>query len=184
MLVPVGISNRHFHCTKEDFIALFGKETFVIKANVKQPKNFACEETVTIRTAKNEIKNVRLLGPFRKYTQVEISATDARTLGINPPVRESGDVENAASLEIVGPNGTITTTGCIIAQRHIHITFEDQKKLGLPDVVSVKVEGEKGGILSDVHIKASEEAYFEIHLDTDEANAFKLSNDQELKIIY
>ena len=183
MKVPVGISNRHVHLKEEDFKILFGDNEMTIKSYLKQPNNFACEEVVTLKTNKAEIRNVRILGPYRSYTQIELSATDARILGLNPPVRESGDIDNSEILTIIGPKGSIDTNGCIIAQRHIHVTFEDKKKLGLHDVVSLKVEGVKGGIISNVHIKESEEAFFEVHLDTDDANAFRLSNNQELEII-
>lgn len=183
MKISVGISNKHFHCTKEDFKILFGKEEFVIKGELKQPKNYACMETVTIKTDKSQFDNVRFLGPFRNYTQVELSATDARTLGINPPVRASGDVIGGETVTIIGPCGTVETTGCILPQRHIHITKEDKEKYKLPEVVSLKVEGQKGGIIGDVHLKESAEAFFEVHLDTDEANAFCLQNNQELEII-
>lgn len=182
MFVPVGISNRHIHLTKEDFTLLFGKEEMTIKSNLKQPKNYACEEVLTIKSDKAEIKNVRILGPFRPYTQVELAGTDARILGINPPVRESGDVENSEFVTLIGPAGSLKVGGVILPQRHIHITYEDKEKLNLPDVVSIEVQGVKGGLISDVHIKASEEAFFEVHLDTDEANAFRLKNDQELEI--
>ncbi len=184
MLVPVGISNRHVHVTKEDFETLFGiDKEMTIKVDLKQPKNYACEETVTIKTEKAEIKSVRLLGPFRDYTQVEISGTDARNLGINPPVRTSGDINGGAVITIIGTNGSVEVSGCIIPQRHIHISSEDRKKFNLPEVVSLKVEGEKGGIIGDVHIKEADEAFFEVHLDTDEANAFRLQNNQNLEII-
>lgn len=182
MKVPVGVSNRHVHLTKEDFIKLFGKEEMSIKANLKQPKNYACEEVLIVKTDKSELKNVRILGPFRSYTQIELAGTDARILGINPPVRESGDIENSEFVTLIGPCGEIKTNGAIVPQRHIHITSEEKEKLGLPDVVSLVVEGEKGGVIGDVHIKEAVEAFFEVHLDTDEANAFRLKPNQELEI--
>ncbi len=182
MLVPIGISNRHVHLTKEDFKVLFGDKEMTLKASLKQPGNFACEEVVTIKTEKGLIEKVRVLGGYRSYTQVELSGTDARILGINPPVRQSGDVLGGAEAVIVGPVGSINTTGCIIPQRHIHILPEDKMHLGLPDVVSLVVPGEKGGVIGDVHVRATENSYFEAHLDTDEANAFRLNNNQELEI--
>ncbi len=183
MLIPVGISNRHVHLTNEDWTKLFGNKEMTLKANLKQPDNFACEEVVTIKTEKNVIENVRVLGPCRNYTQIEISLTDARTLGINPPIRQSGDVINSGIVTIIGPCGSITTEGCIIPGRHIHITKEEKDRYNLPDVVSLKVDGIKGGIIGNVELKIADKAFFEVHLDTDEANAFNLKNNQELEII-
>lgn len=184
MKISVGISNRHVHLKKEDFEILFGKDAVLEKvADLHQPHNFTTASFITIATSKNKIDRVRVLGEFRDYTQVEISRTDARVLGIQPPVRESGDIIGGATVTLIGPKGQIEVDNCIIAERHIHITKDDQEKYQLPDVVSLKVVGEKGGILSDVHLKISEDAYFECHLDTDEANAFLLNNGDELEII-
>lgn len=182
MKVPVGISNKHVHLTEEDYKILFGKNELTKKADLKQPHNYAACEMVNVKTEKSELKNLRILGPFRSYSQVELAATDARILGINPPTRMSGDIENSALIEIVGPCGSVKSECAIVAQRHIHITQAEKDEKKLPDVVSVIVPGEKGGIIGDVHLKVSDEAYFEMHLDTDEANAFRLSNNQELEI--
>lgn len=184
MKVKVGISNRHVHLTKEDVKILFG-ENYVLskKSDLKQPNQFACLEVVTIKTLKSQIDNVRILGPVRNYTQVEISKTDAYKLGINPPLRDSGDLIDASDIEIIGPNGTIKKSCCIIARRHIHITREDKIKYNLPEIVSLKINGERGGIINNVFVKVSNEAYFEAHLDMDEANAFFLKNEDELEII-
>lgn len=184
MKVTVGISNRHVHLKKEDFLKLFGENAVLEKKiDLHQPHNFASTSFVTIKTAKNEIEKVRVLGEFREYTQVEISKTDAYYLGISPPIRESGDIKNGATVTLVGPKGEIEVNSCILAERHIHITKEDKEKYQLPDVVSLKIEGEKGGILHNVHLRTSENAYFECHLDTDEANTFLLENDIEVEII-
>lgn len=186
MEVPVGISNRHVHLTKEAVEILFGKDYSLTKRNdLTQPGQFACEEVVTIKTNKSEIKKVRVLGPIRSYNQVEISKTDAYTLGLNPPVRNSGDVLGSEVITIVGPNGEIEVEGCIIASRHIHITKEQAKKLNLEDdqIVSVKVNSIKSSILNDVHIKILDEAYFELHLDTDDANACLLKQNDIVELI-
>lgn len=184
MKVSIGISNRHVHLTKQDFEVLFGKDACLEKQkDLKQPHNFASTSFVTIKTPKTAINNVRIVGEFRHYNQVELSKTDAYLLGINPPVRESGDVSNGAVVTLVGPRGEITVDSAIIAERHIHITKEQKEQLELPDTVSLKVLGEKSGIIGDVHIKVSEEAYYECHLDTDDANAFLLQNGDELEII-
>ncbi len=185
MKTNVGISNRHVHLTDEDYKLLFGDEEVKKRNDLKQPGMFACEQVVTLRTPKKEIPKVRVLGPFRNYTQVEISKTDAYSLGIDPPVRNSGDLVGAAEIEIVGPCGSITRNAAIIATRHIHVNEEIRNEKGLVGIgkVSVRKVGEKGAILEDVYLKDSVEAYFELHLDTDDANALLLKQDDELEII-
>lgn len=184
MKVVVGISNHHVHLTKEDMETLFGKGFMLEKKqDLKQPHNYASTSVVTIKTDKSQIENVRVLGELRDYTQVEISKTDAVRLGINPPIRESGDIENSSVVTIIGPVGEIKKACCILAQRHIHITKELKEKYHLKDVVSLKVSGQKGGILDNVYLKVSKNAYFECHLDTDEGNAFFLKTGDEVEII-
>ena len=185
MEISVGISNRHVHLTSEDWRLLFGDEEMEKRNDLKQPGMFACNQTVTIKTPKKEIPNVRVLGPVRSYTQVEISKTDCYTLGLNPPVRNSGDLEGASEIEIIGPKGSITRNAAIIATRHIHVNKEIREEHGLVGIekVSVKKVGEKGAILDDVYLKDSEEAYFELHLDTDDANALLLNCGDVLEII-
>ena len=127
-----------------------------------------------------------MLGPVRPYTQVEISKTDAFTLGLKPPMRESGDVVGSAPITLIGPNGTIDLKeGCIIATRHIHATKEDAKRLGLEgiDKVSVRVGGEKGGVMENVSVRVADNSYYEMHIDTDDANAHFISNGDEVEII-
>ena len=181
MKIKVGVSNRHVHLKQTDLDILFGKE-LTIKNKLNQPGQFACNETVTIKTEKAEISNVRVLGPVRNYTQIEISKTDAYKLGINPPVRTSGDLDGSEEVTLIGPNGKIKTNGCIIADRHIHITYADKQKYNFPDKVNVKIDGEKQGII-EVNIKPSEVAFYELHLDTDDANAFLLKNEDEVEIL-
>lgn len=177
MKVSIGVSNRHVHLKKEHLDILFGKDYVLQKRNdLNQPEQFAAIESVTIKTTKSQIENVRILGPLRDYTQVEISMTDAYKLGLNPPVRESGDLTGSCPITIIGPKGKIDLEkGCIIATRHIHLTNEQAKLYGLEDKksVSVKLDGEKGGIINNVSLKVSRRdlAYFELHLDTDDANA-------------
>lgn len=178
MKVSVGVSNRHIHLTKEHMNLLFQTELHN-KKNIKQPNQFAAEETVTIQTNKGKIEHVRVLGPIRSYTQVEISKTDAYLLGIDPPIRDSGDLKGSAPITVIGPKGQLTLSeGCIIANRHIHITSKQAKYYGLEGLteVHVQIDGEKGGMLSHVFLKQSEDSYFELHLDTDDANAFQLKN--------
>lgn len=186
MKIPVGVSNRHVHLTKESVEILFGKDYSLTKRNdLTQPGQFACEETLTIKTDKSQINKVRVLGPVRNYDQVEISKTDAYALGLNPPVRNSGDVKDSEIITLIGPKGEIKVEGCIIASRHIHITEEQAKELNFEEdqIVSVKVDSIKGGILNNVHIKILKEAYFELHLDTDDANAHFLKQNDYVEII-
>ncbi|WP_368263514.1 PduL/EutD family phosphate acyltransferase, partial [Clostridium disporicum] len=128
---------------------------------------------------------VRILGPVRKETQVEISATDAITLGVKAPVRLSGDTKSSASITIVGPKGTVRIDeGCIIAKRHIHMHPEDSKRLGIGEgVVSVRIKGDRAGILENVDVRVREDFHFEMHIDTDEANALGIKNGSFVEII-
>lgn len=175
MEVTIGVSNRHVHLKKEHLEILFGKDyELEIKNMLVQPGQFASNSTLTIKTEKSEIQNVRVLGPVRNYTQVEISKTDAFKLGLNPPIRDSGDLEGSAPIELIGPNGSIKLEeGCIIANRHIHITPQQVKELGLTGIekVSVELKGEKGGIINNVYLKIDENFALEMHIDTDDANA-------------
>ena len=185
MKISVGVSNRHVHLTKEDYIALFGNTPFTKRNDLNQPGMFASELTVTITGPKRSIENVRILGPLRSYTQVEVSKTDSYTLGIDPPVRNSGELDGASEITIIGPVGTITKNVAIIADRHIHVDKrirEERNLVGIEEV-SVKIPGEKSGIINHVFLKDSEEAYFELHLDTDDANGFLLKQDDEVEII-
>ena len=185
MNVTVGISNRHVHLNEEDYKILFGDTPLEVRNPLNQPGMFASTLTVSITGSKRTIENVRVLGPLRPYTQVEISKTDSYTLGVNPPVRDSGDLADAAEITITSPNGSITGKAAIIAARHIHVNDEIRKEHGLVGVkkVSVRKVGEKGAILDDVHLKDTELSYFELHLDTDDANALLLNQDDELEII-
>ena len=185
MKVKVGVSNRHIHLTKEDIDILFGEGyTLTKKYDLTQNGQYACYEVLTIKTEKNEIAKVRLVGPEREKTQVEISKTDAYFLGINPPVRISGDLTDASLITIIGPKGTVSKNSAIIAARHIHITKEDAIKYGLDkNKVSVIINGEKSGILNDVYIRVSNSSTFELHIDTDDANSFLLKQDDEVEII-
>ena len=185
MNISVGISNRHVHVTREDLDILFGKGYELNKkADINQPEQFAAVETVTVKTDKDVLENVRILGPIRNYTQVELSKTDAYKLGVKPPLRDSGDLEDRAVVTIIGPCGEVTKPCCILVRRHIHVTLEDKEKYNLPDIVSVRIKGDRGGVLDEVYVKVNEKSYFEMHIDTDEANAFNLKNNDEVEIIY
>lgn len=184
--LTVGISNRHLHLSEKDKRFLFGDIEMKVEKELNQPGQFASNLKVTLKTKKGIIEDVRVVGPIRSYTQIEISKTDAFKLGINPPVRDSGDIKGSASIILVGPEGELhLSEGCIIAARHAHISNNEIEKYNLKDLQNVKilVGGEKGGILHDVHLKSTGKDYFEVHLDTDDANANLIKNGDEVLII-
>ena len=183
-LVKVGISNRHVHLTEEIYQKLFSRE-LTKKKDLTQIGDFAANETVSLKTNKGNIENVRIIGPCRSYNQVEISKSDARKLGINPPVRKSGDLKNSETITIEGENGEVTLENvCILAQRHIHLNPSDAIKWQVRDgdIVSVSIKGDKS-CLMDAHIKVSENGVLAFHIDTDDANASLLENDDEVEVI-
>lgn len=187
MKVTVGISNRHVHLTKEHLNILFG-ENYQLEnvKNLNQPTQFASNSFVTLKTNKGILEHVRVIGDLRNYTQVEISKTDAYMLGLNPPIRDSGDLENSEAITLIGPKGEISLNqGCIIANRHIHITSKQMELYGLQgkEEVNVLVNGSKGGMMFHVHLKVSELSYFEMHIDTDDANAFQLKQGDVVTIL-
>ncbi len=174
--VVVEISARHVHVSEKDLETLFGKGyKLTPKKDLSQPGQFACEERVTVVGAKKELAGVSILGPCRPATQVEISLTDARSIGVKAPIRESGDVKDSGSCKLVGPCGEVELTeGVIAAKRHIHMTPEDAEKYGIVDkqIVSVKIPtDERSLILGDVVARVSPSYALAMHLDTDEANA-------------
>ncbi|WP_321340191.1 phosphate propanoyltransferase [uncultured Cohaesibacter sp.] len=185
-LVPVGVSNRHIHLSRKDMEMLFGPGQNLTRMKaMKQPGQYAAEETVTLKGPKGELRRVRVLGPFRKQTQVEISVSDGFALGIKAPMRMSGDLDESAGLEIVGPLGSVKLEqGVIVAQRHIHMHPEDAKKAGVSngDIVNVEAQGMRGGILKNVAVRVSEASALEIHIDVEEANALGLKNNDQVRI--
>lgn len=172
----VGISNRHVHLTEDDFKKLFNNKELEVVKFLNQPGQFASNLKVTIKTEKSEISGVRVLGPLRDYTQVEITKTDAYKLGLNPPVRESGNLKGSEDITIIGDNEIMVKECTIIATRHIHASKEDLVKYNLDasKKYKVKINGEKGGIINNVSIKVSDKAFFEMHLDTDDGNGHLL----------
>ncbi len=173
--ILVETSARHVHLSAEDLKKLFGNGAELThKKDLSQPGQFACEERVKLVGPKKEIANVIILGPVRPATQVELSYTDARTLGVDAPLRESGDLNATPGLKLVGPAGEVDiSAGAIIAKRHIHMTPEDAEKYGVENgqIVSVKVESERSAVLGDVVIRVSPKFSLAMHIDTDEANA-------------
>ena len=186
-MVPIGVSARHIHLTQADVETLFGKGYQLTKKKELMGGQFASNELVTIVGLKlRAIENVRILGPVRKASQVEISATDAIKLGIKAPIRESGKIEGSAPIAIVGPCGVIyLKEGCIIASRHIHMSPADAQKAGVKngDIVSVKVENERATTFNNVLIRVDPTFTLEMHIDTDEANAAKISTGMKAEII-
>lgn len=186
--VPVGVSNRHIHLSKEDLETLFGKgyELTPIK-DLSQPGQFACKEQLTIiGPSLRSIEGVRVLGPVRSRSQVEISRTDSFTLKVKPPVRESGDINDSAPITIVGPKGIVSLKeGCIIANRHIHMSLDEGKAFGLNDgdSVTVEVNGERRTTFYDVQVRVHKDFRLEMHIDTDDANAAGIGNGAKVKII-
>ena len=185
--VPVGVSNRHIHLSQKDVETLFGPGHQLTKKKELMGGQYACEECCTIVGLKlRAIENVRVLGPARKATQVEISYTDARKLGINVPVRESGDIAGSAPIAIVGPKGAVyCKEGCIVAARHIHMAPADAARAGVNDgdYVSVKMDNERGTTFDQVKIRVDESFTLEMHIDTDEANAGDIKSGDKVVIV-
>ena len=182
LTIPVGISNRHIHLSREDLDTLFGAgyELTPMK-DLSQPGQYACKEVCTIiGPSMRSIENVRILGPIRKQSQVEISVTDSFVLKVKPPVRESGKLAGSAPVTIVGPKGIVTLKeGCIIANRHIHMSPADGARFGVKDGDYIDVDamdGTKRTRWFDVQVRVHEQFRLEMHVDTDDANAVGYKN--------
>ena len=186
-VVPVGVSARHIHLTQEHVEALFGEGYQLTKKKGLMGGQFASNETVTIVGLKlRAIENVRILGPVRSKSQVEISATDALRLGVKAPIRESGNSAGSAAIAVVGPKGAIyLNEGCIVAKRHIHMAPQDAMAAGVHDgdIVSVKADNERGTTFNNVQIRVDDSFTLEMHIDTDEANAAKIATGDTVRII-
>ena len=174
--IPLGISNRHIHLTEKTFHQLFGENTeFENMRPLYQPGEFASKHLLTIVGPKlRSIPNVRILGPLRKYDQVEVSLTDAIFLGIDPPVANSGSLENAAPLTLVGPQSSVYLERCaIVANRHIHMSNKEAETFGLKngEYCKVRIGGEKSTTFENVLARTNDNWKLQIHLDTDDANA-------------
>ncbi|MBE6854179.1 MAG: phosphate propanoyltransferase [Ruminococcus sp.] len=184
----VETSARHVHVSQEALEVLFGAgATLTHKKDLSQPGQYACEERVTIVGPKKELPNVSILGPVRPATQVELSATDARSIGIDAPIRESGDVAASGACKIVGPKGEVEISeGVIVAKRHIHLTPADAEELNVKDkdIVWVKVQTpERSAILGDVVVRVSDKFARAMHIDTDESNAIGAPRNLEGEIV-
>lgn len=186
--IPVGISNRHIHLSREHINILFGEgyELTPMK-DLSQPGQYACKEQLTIvGPSLRPIEKVRVLGPERPASQVEISRTDSYVLKVKPPVRESGKTAGSAPVTIIGPKGIVELKeGCIIANRHIHMSLEDGKRFGVNDneYVTVDVNSERRTRFYDVQVRVSDKFSLEMHLDTDDANAAAIKNGDKVSIV-
>ncbi len=186
--IPIGVSNRHIHVSKKDLVKLFGKDYELNNyRDLGQPGQYASEESVELCGPKGCFKKVRILGPTRGNTQIEISLTDSYTLGIkNVPVKDSGDLDGTPGATIKGPNGTVELDqGVIVAKRHIHMPPEDANDFGVDDKDYVQVEtvdNVRQLILKKVLVRVSESYALEMHVDIDEANAAMLSNGDMVSI--
>lgn len=186
-LVPVGVSARHIHLTQEHVESLFGSGYQLTKKKELMGGQYAAGETVTIVGLKlRAIENVRVLGPVRSRSQVEVSATDALRLGIKAPIRESGNISGSAPIAVVGPKGAVyLSEGCIIAKRHIHMPPQDARAAGVADgqEVAVRAENERGTMFHHVQIRVDDSFTLEMHIDTDEANAAGIATGDTMTII-
>ncbi len=185
--IIANVSNHHIHLCEDDLFFFFGKGSKLNKLkDLLQPGQFACKEKLVIVGPKNRINKVRIIGPLRKKTQIEISRTDGFYLGINPPLRNSGDLEGSTAIRVIGPKGERQIkSSCIIVRRHIHMRTEDaqQYKVKDKDRVYVKVDGERGLIFENVQVRVRGDFALECHIDTDEANACGLKNGDRVKIV-
>ena len=178
--ILVETSARHVHLSQADLEVLFGKDAkLTVKKDLSQPGQYACNERVTVVGPKRELAGVSILGPVRPATQVEISLTDARSIGVAAPIRESGDTKGSAGCKLVGPCGEVEISeGVIVAKRHLHITPEDAAKFGVCDkqTIKVKIDSEqRSTVFDDVVVRVSEKFATAMHIDTDEANAMHAS---------
>lgn len=186
-LIPVGISGRHLHLSKEHLDILFGKDYQLTPIKkLTQPNQFAAKETVTIAGPKSVIEGVRIIGPVRGNTQVEILTSDAFKLGVTPVIRLSGDLEDTPGITIIGKKGSvILEEGVIVAQRHIHLNEKQayERDLKNGDVVRVKTKGIRSAILENVSIRVGNNGYLDCHIDQEEANALGLNSKSYVEIM-
>lgn len=177
--VPIGVSNRHVHVSREVYQKLFGQDELTKKTDLKQPGQYAANETVSLIGPKGCIERVRILGPFRDETQVEISLTDSFLLGVAGAIRESGDLKETPGITLRGPKGELRISqGVIVAHRHIHMHSSDASRMGVLDKerVSVTIYGERALTFSNVIVRVSPKFALEMHIDVDEANAGRIKN--------
>jgi putative phosphotransacetylase len=182
--IPLGISNRHIHLREESFKVLFGVDAKPqIYRYLYQPGEFALTQCcIVVGPKMRPLHDVRILGPFRKYDQVEVSFTDSIALGVNPPVRDSGDLQGAAAVTLIGPAGSLALReGAIIANRHLHMTTKDSALFGVGpgDLVKIRLPGVKSALYENVLVRTNDAWKLQLHLDTDDANAAHVTCNQE-----
>ena len=186
MKLPIALSNKHVHLSQADVDVLFGEGYQLTPFKpLSPPGQYACEEKVTVVGPKGQ-QTMRVLGPVRPESQVEVSLADARGLGLSVPVRQSGDIDGTPAFKLVGPNGEVECEkGIIVAARHIHMSLEDAEKFGVKDkdVVSVKTEGLRGLTFHNVLVRASEKFALEMHVDIEEGNAAGVKNGDLVELI-
>ena len=185
--VPVGISMRHIHLSRREVDALFGRTYQLTPLRpLSQPGQFACQECLDVIGPKGVLHKVRVLGPERSAAQVELAQTDCRAIGVNAPVRSSGSTDGTPGVLLQGPKGVLSLPqGVIIADRHLHMNPAQAAAFGLADgdIVRVRVDGGKPGILDGVLVRAGERYELDLHLDTDDANAFQLKQGQLVTVL-
>ena len=186
MKLPIALSNKHIHLSQEHIDALFGEGHELVKfKDLSQPGQYACEEKVDLVGPKGKL-TVRVLGPARPETQVEVSLADCFSLGVKAPIRESGDIEGTPGLKLVGPAGEVELEkGVIVASRHIHMSNEDAAKFGVKDkdIVKVRTEGPRGLIFENVLVRAKDSFNLEMHVDMEEGNAAGVKNGDLVELI-
>lgn len=187
MNLPIALSNRHIHLSQKDIEVLFGAgHQLVIKKELSQPGQYACEEVVDCVGPKGTLTNIRVLGPARKETQIEVSFADARALGVKAPLRDSGATEGSPGLKLVGPKGEVELEkGVIVATRHIHMHTSDAEKFGVEDKQRVKIRtsGERALVFENVLVRVDPSFALEMHIDLEEGNAAGVSNGDLVELI-
>lgn len=185
--VMIGVSSRHGHLTRDHVEILFGQGKRLTPLRpLYQPDQFATNETVSIATPKGIFHNVRLIGPERKYTQFEIARTDAFALGLNPPIRQSGELDDTPGCVVMGPAGSVVIkSGVILAGRHLHCHTSEAQALGLHDrkLIRAGIAGQRGGIMENLLVRVGDGHKLEVHIDTDEANAFGLKSGDTIQLM-
>ena len=185
--LPIALSNRHIHLSQGDIETLFGEGYELTKLkDLSQPGQYACDEKVDVVGPKNMIKGVRVLGPARNKTQIEVSIADSFILGVQPPVRDSGDLAGSPGVKIVGPKGEVELSeGVIVAARHIHMHTSDAENFGVVDKqrVNVRTKGERAVVFENVLVRAHETYALEMHVDVDEGNAAGLKNGDMVELV-
>lgn len=185
--LPIALSNRHIHVSQDDLYTLFGKGYKLNKIkDLSQPGQYACDERVDIEGPKRSIKGVRILGPVRSSTQLELSVSDAFTLGIEPIIRNSGDIKDTPGVKVIGPEGEVELKkGAIVAARHIHMHTKDAKEFGVADndIVNIRINGPRGLVFENVLVRVSDKFALEMHVDVEEGNASGAKNGDMVELI-